>query len=210
MSEPEERSAATAQECDCKIGRAVEKYDVGRLDERLLDRREAGASLRELEDVVNRAILRVALRTADRDIVGDVDSFYERLTDDEVSAGQRTEAREWLTQAGIDPAELTGDFVSYQTVRTHLRECLGVDTDRRSTLSVADAKGTVEWARARSEGIVKRTIERLDRTPDFDGDTVEVGTVIRVTCTECGKSYPVETFLDRGGCTCSSTDAQPE
>jgi len=204
MSEGEGLTVGSDGECACKVGTGARKYDIERLDERLLDRRADGASLRELEGVVNRAILRAALRTTDRDLVGDVASVYERLTDDDASAGQRTEIREWLARAGIDPAELTADFVSYQTVRTHLRDCLDVATDRRKSLSVTDAAGTIEWARSRSEGIVGRTLERLDRSGDFDAGSVEVGTVVRVTCTECGKSYPVGTFLDRGGCRCES------
>lgn len=201
-----EHEVPDTSDCSCKIGQDIEKYGIDRLNERLLDRREDGASLRDLESVVNRSILEAALRGADRDIVGDVAGVYERLTDDDASAGERTEVREWLTQAGIDPGELTGDFVSYQTVRTHLRECLDVATDRRTTLSLSDAKGTIEWARSRSEGIVERTLERLDGTDGFDAGSVEVGNIIRVTCTECGKSYPIETFLERNGCHCDTPE----
>lgn len=206
MSKQDELTVATDRQCDCKIGRNTEKYDLDRLDERLLTEREEGASLRALERVVNTAILRTTLRTADREIVGDVSSFYGKLTDDDASAGERTEVREWLSLAGIDPEELTGDFVSYQTVRTHLRECLDVETNRRQSLSVSDAEGTIEWARSRSEGIVERTFERLNRSGEFDADAISVDHVIRVTCTNCERSYPVDTFLDRGGCHCESTD----
>jgi len=194
-------------DCSCKVGRNAEKYGLETLDQQLLDRREDGASLRELESVVNTSILRTLLRDAETDLVGDAASIYEKLTDDDVSAGERTEVREWLAQADIDPDELTGDFVSYQTVRTHLRECLDVETNRTSTLSLEDAQGTIEWARSRSEGIVERTIERLNRNGDFDADAIEIGHVIRVTCTECAMSYPIDTFLQRGGCHCERATA---
>ena len=101
---------------------------------------------------------------------------------------------------------MTSDFVSYQTVRTHLRDCLDVETGRDSSLSIADAEGTIEWARSRSEGIVGRTIERLRDAGGVRAGSVEVSHVVRVSCVDCGGSYPVETFLDRGGCDCG-TDA---
>lgn len=189
--------------CSCKVSRTVEAYGLEDLDGRLLDRRADGASLRRLETVVNEAVLRAALRDAETDVLGDVSSIYRRLTDDDVSAGERTETEERLSRAGVDPETLRTDFVSYQTVRTHLRECLDVDTDRREPLTPADAKGTIEWARSRSEGIVERTVERLRDTDDFHAGDVELTHVIRVSCPDCGQSYPVESFVDRGGCGCA-------
>lgn len=198
--------AVEATGCTCKIGRNAEAYAIEGLDRRLLERRADGASLRRLETVVNRAILRAALRDAETAVLGDVDGVYETLTGDDVSAGQRTETRERLSRAGVDPETLVDDFVSYQTVRSHLRNCLDVETDRRTTLSVEDAQGTIEWARSRSEGIVERTIERLTNTEGFDAGDVEVSHVVRVSCPDCGTSHPVETFVDRGGCDCRGAD----
>ncbi|WP_254274422.1 rod-determining factor RdfA [Haloarcula marina] len=198
--------SASGTGCACKIGRNAEKYGIEGLDEELLRRRDDGASLRRLETVVNEMILRATLRRAETDVIGDVSTMYRRLTDDDASAGERTEVREWLTRAGGDPDALLDDFVSYQTVRTHLRECLDVDTNREATLTVEDAKGTVEWARSRSAGIVERTIERLQKTEGFHSGQVEVGHVIRVSCSDCGKSYPIERFLERGGCECDVSD----
>jgi len=190
------------EHCSCKIGRIGAKYGIDQLNERLLDSREEGASLRELETTVNTVILGSLLRETEANIVGDVSNVYEKLTDDGASAGEQTAVKTWLSQAGVDPDELTGDFVSYQTVRTHLRECLDVDTDRTTSLSLEDARGTIAWARSRSEGIVERTIERLNNSSEFESGTIEVGHVIRVTCTDCAKSYPIDTFLQRGGCRC--------
>ncbi|MBX0288420.1 hypothetical protein EGH22_18985 [Halomicroarcula sp. F28] len=192
--------------CACKIGRTAETYGIDDIDRLLRDRRAEGASLRRLETVVNEAVLRAALEETGTHVPGDVTDIYRTLTDGETSAGVRTETRAWLSRVGVDPDDLEGDFVSYQTVRTHLRECLDVDTTRESTLSVDDAVGTIEWARSRSEGIVRRTVERLDETDGFHTGTVDVTHVVRVSCGDCGASYPVERFLDRGGCDCGGAD----
>jgi len=188
--------------CSCKVGRTAETYGLDDIDDLLRERRAEGASLRRLETVVNEAVLRAALRDTDTDVFRDAAAIYRNLTDDDVSAGVRTETEAWLSRIGVSPDELTGDFVSYQTVRTHLRECLDVDTTRDTTLSVADAEGTIEWARSRSEGIIGRTIERLADTDGFESGTVAVTHVVRVSCSDCGASYPVERFLDRNGCDC--------
>lgn len=211
MSDRSQPSVTEAATCSCKVGRTAEKYGLDGLDDTVLDRRRDGASLRRLETVVNEAVLGAALRAADAEFVGEVSGIYENLAGDDTSAGVRTETTVRLARAGIDHESLTADFVSYQTVRTHLRDCLDVETGRDSTLSVEDAEGTIEWARSRSGGIVARTIERLRDTDGFRAGSVEVTHSIRVSCIDCGASYPVETFLDRGGCDCevgTETDSE--
>lgn len=200
MAEPD-RAADPA--CSCKLGRSADAYGLRELDERIADRHADGASLRDLEEFVNEAILRGALRAADADVVGDLGGLYDALRGEDVTAGRRTEVRRRLERAGVDVDALLSDFVSYQTVRTHLQDCLGVDTNRERDLTVADARGTVEWARSRTEGIAERTLERLaraDRIPDGEFD---VSQVVRVSCTDCGAAAPVGEFLDRGGCDCA-------
>ena len=173
----------------------------------LLDRLELSARDREwlAEASLWRARALAALGRFDEAWAAwDAAAIYRNLTGDDISAGVRTETEAWLSRVGVDPAELRDDFVSYQTVRTHLRECLDVDTARESSLSVDDAEGTIEWARSRSEGIIGRTIERLGDTDGFHSGAVDVTHVARVSCADCGASYPVEKFLDRGGCDCDT------
>lgn len=192
-----------ARECDCKVGRSARAYDLADVDAGLRSRRADGASLRDLEGVLNRAMLRRALDETDAPVVGGVDAVYEALVGDDVSAGRRAEVRARLDRAGVDVDALLDDFVSYATVRTHLRDCLGVDTDRTEPLSVADARGTIEWSRSRSEGIVERTLERLARRDDVDAGDLAVSHDVRVTCDDCGTTVPVERFL-ADGCDCGS------
>lgn len=206
MAERDSASLSDNSACSCKIGRNSEKYGLDSLDQQLLNQRDDGSSLRRLETTVNEALLQAALQEVERVVIGDVSSIYETLTDDDASVGDRTELTAHLSQAGIDTETLLDDFVSYQTVRTHLRDCLDVDTNRRKVFTRDDATQTIEWARSRSTGIVERTIERLDQTDGFDAGSVDVTQVLRVSCSDCETSYPIDAFVERGGCECAPSE----
>jgi len=195
--------------CSCKIGRTVVAYGIEGLDAKLRARRADGESLRDLERFLNRSLLRRAVQNAGTDVIGDVDAIYDALAGIDVSAGKRTEIRERLEHAGVDVTGVEDAFVSYQTVRSHLNECLDVDTARDQHLSIDDARGTIAWARSRSEGIVDRTIQRLDAADEVTTGDLDVSQVVRVSCADCGATAPVDVFLDDGGCHCSS-DGSPE
>ncbi len=204
MEESEGVDAAVEPPCSCKLGRNLAAYGLDDLHATLRERRADGDSLRDLERFVNTSLLDGALREAGAEVIGDVDAIYDALTGDDVSAGRRTEVRERLEHAGVDVATVEAAFVSYQTVRTHLRECLNLETSRERSLSVDDARGTIEWARSRSEGIVERTLQRLDAADEVAAGDVDVSHVVRVDCGDCGSSYPVDEFVDRGGCACGA------
>lgn len=188
--------------CSCKVGRSTRKYGCPEVSAAVRRRHESGASLRELEAFVNRELLRGALRAGDVDVLGGVDAVYRSLTDDDASAGTRTETHTRLARAGVDVDALEADFVSYGTVRTHLRECLEVDTGRTGETTVEGARGTIEWARSRSEGITARTLKRLRDEGHLDTGDLDPTHVVRVTCVDCDTSYPVNELLDRGACRC--------
>lgn len=204
MDGPTPAGAADPPGCSCKVGRVARDRGLVGLDADLRERHAAGASLRDLEEYVNVTLLERALADAAADVVGDVEGVYRGLTGSDASAGERTELRERLRRAGVDVEALGSAFVSYQTVRSHLRECLGVDTDRTEALDPDDALGTIAWARARSEGVVERTLERLARDDALATGDLDVSQVLRVSCGSCGVTAPVDAFVERGGCDCAS------
>lgn len=208
MNESEPVEAVVESPCSCKLGRNLATYGLDDLHAKIRDRRSDGDSLRDLERFVNRSLLDGAIREAGTGVIGDVDAIYDALTDDDVSAGKRTEVRERLEHAGVDVAAVESAFVSYQTVRTHFKDCLDVETARESRLSVDDARGTIEWARSRSEGIVERTVQRLAAVDEVSAGDVDVSHVIRIDCPDCDTTYPIDEFVDRGGCGCGSATAR--
>lgn len=186
----------------CKVGRDADRYDVVDLDRTLQRRHAAGDGLRELASLVNRRILEDAVMGADADIVGDVDALYETMTGDDVSAGRRAEVRAQLSNAGVDVLGVEDDFVSHQTIKSHLNDCVGIDTGRSRPLDRERATGTVEWARSRSEAVIERTVERLQEADELDTGPLDVTHTVRLTCEDCGRTYRQDELLARGSCEC--------
>ena len=187
----------------CKIDRVARERELDELDQRLLERRDAGASLRDLETYHNRKVLEAALNEAGMDTLeGEVENLYRLLTDDDVSVGTRVEARSRLERNGVDPDAVTDDFVSYQTVRTHLNDCLDVDTERTGRIDRTDAKNVVFKLLSRTESITTRTIDRLRTSGHLTIENPEVTLSLRVACTECGEEYTFTRLVDRGRCSC--------
>lgn len=183
-----------------KIERNIEKYGLDDLGEELRRRRRGGDSLRALERFVNVRILERVLTTHGGRVVGDAASLYEVLDGDDVSVGRRTELVSQLSNEGVPVEEVERDFVSHESVRTYLRDHLGIDTGRTSDATLNGGRDTIEWAQARCTAVVERTLARLHDSGELDAGNVTVTNTIRVTCEESGETYRLSEFLERGGC----------
>lgn len=205
----------TAAGCDCKVGRTAERYGLDDLDAALLERRDAGASLRDLAGYVNRRVLRAAIERADGDLLSGgeplfgaldpdevVETVYETLADEGVEAERRARVRTRLAQAAVDVDRAEADWVTHPTVRAHLRDCLDVDTSASPALSAGEGLDTVEWAVARCTGVVEQTLQRLRSAGRLAVTAPEVDVSVRITCTECGTTYAPAELLDAGRCDC--------
>lgn len=196
-------------ECDCKIDRKADEYGLIDLNEELFARhQEQGASLRTLEAYVNKRMLDSALEETNTVLLDGVDSIYEVLTDDTVSEGKRAEIRSRLEQAGVDVEELESDFVTYQTVRKHLREALDVDTGAKKTLDTTDADTRISRLLSRSEAVIAATLEQLRRGENLKTGNLDLVMSVRVTCENCGDSYRLRELLDTGRCRCGGTPSE--
>jgi hypothetical protein len=192
-----------ASDCGCKVGRLRREYELSSLDERIQHRREEEeASLRDLASFVNTRVLESTLDRRDVDVVGDPESVYEALTGDDVPPERTVRVRNELTDVDIDVEDLENDFVSYQTVRSHLNDCLDIDTSRRGVDTVDEARSLVEWTRSRDENVVSTALERLHRIGELSIGDISVTTDVVVTCKDCGAAQSVDSLLNEGGCDC--------
>ena len=202
----------TDDDCSCKVGRVAEQYGLDDLDDELRRRYAAEASLRDLEALLNQRVLRKAIERTGEDVsvlLGSdrgVDALYGILREDEeTEPGERARVKTRLEQADIDVDSVIEDWVSHATIRTHLTDCLSVDTGRGSSISPETAISTVEWSRSRSENVVRETVERLNNADMLDVTDPTVGVSIRITCEACGRSYTIQDLLDAGGCACNES-----
>lgn len=193
--------------CGCKIGRSAEKYGVRGLDSELIrERRDREASLRDLASYVNTRLLEAAIEEAGADVAGDPASVYAALTDDDIRTARRVTVTDQLTSVGIETEELTSDFVSYQSVRHHFRNCLDMDTSHRGIETVQEGREVLERARQRAENVIGRTLARLGRTDALDTGELAVTVTVTIACEDCDNVYRPGELLDHGQCECGNIE----
>lgn len=193
-----------------KVGRLIESYGLVGLGDELERRWTATGddrlSLRDLEELFNERLLEQAMRDAGMaSIEGEVDNLYRSLTSDEVSSGVRTEARNRLEREGIDVDELERDFVSYQAIRTYLKQERDADhAQRTDEEQIAKDRDSIQRLRSRMSSVTEDKLDRLRETDRIDLGEFRLFTDMNVLCEDCGSQYTVEDLLDRGGCDCES------
>ncbi len=208
-------SESDAATYNSKVSRVTEQYGLDGIDRTLVDlwtREEDRYSLRELAEYFNERVVAAAMEDAGvPPLDGEVANTLRLLTDDEVSAGKRTQARSRLKQRGVDVARLTDDFVSYQAINRHMKERL--DVDRDSGASESDPADKLESIRAlqnRTAVVTETKLEELQGTDDYGIGDIDVYVDISVSCSDCFRTLSVSEFFDQGGCDCSAegTDGQ--
>jgi hypothetical protein len=108
---------------ETKVGRLIDGYDLGpeygaELEAAWTDDGVERKSLRDLAEEFNRKLLAAAMSGAGMSTLdGEVDNIFRLLTEDDVTAGTRTDARSRLERNGIDVDQLERDFVTYQAIR---------------------------------------------------------------------------------------------
>lgn len=193
----------------CKVDTVADKYGLDDADERLLrwrNREEAG--LRRLETRFNtwltkRSMIENGMTVLD----GEEENYYRLLTDDTILDTTRREAGRELKQAGIDVDELTDDFVSYQTIRKHLNECLDTDTSRDYTPDPSTDRQNIEKLKKRVVNVVEKSINRLRKHGVMQIGEPDVRVTIRVRCGDCGRTHILPSLFDQRRCSCSDVTA---
>ena len=196
-----------APSCSCKVGRNIDTYDLEGLNDTLKqERRESNTSLRDLATIVNQHIVESIFSTLEVDIIGDAESLYTILVDDESSAAKRVTIEDQLASHGVSLDELLDTFVSYQSVRYHFQNCLDISTSRQGITTVEEGEEVLVWARNQHESIVERTLTRLDREEAISIGSIEVMASPTVSCDDCGSIYRAQELLEAQSCACPSLD----
>jgi hypothetical protein len=119
--------SGTSKKRESKVVRLIEQlYLAGvgdRLERRWTAEGDERPSPRDLAQEFNCEILRSAMVSAGiQPLDGDIKNIYRRLTDEAVSVADRTRTEQQLDREGINADQRREDFVSYQAIRTYLKE----------------------------------------------------------------------------------------
>jgi hypothetical protein len=191
-----------------KVARLLDEYGFETLGAELERRWTAAGddrmSLRDLADHFNQELLEAALSEAGvQPLDGEVENTYRLLTDDDVAAAHRTRARRRLAREGVDLEALQSDFVTYQAIRTYLKDVRGAERPTDDRPRTAIEVENVQRLRGRTLRVTEGKLEQL-----VDGDHITLGDFrvfaeLNVLCEDCGSQYDVEELLQRGGCDCA-------
>lgn len=195
-----------------KVGRLIREYSLGdvgaELEERWTGEDGERDSLRTLADAFNERLLERAMLDAGMDpITGEPENVYRILTDDDVSPGVRTETETRLEQQGLDVDTLRTDFVTYQAIRTFLREVRGASYERDAANGIDDVRSVFARLVGRTTAVVEQKLTQLRSSGRLRLGTFHVRTVVTVYCKDCETQYEVTALLDRGGCNCSEAES---
>jgi hypothetical protein len=193
-----------------KIERVIAEYDLQSIDDTLADfwtrENEERFSLRELASYFNQRVLQAAMEDAGMDpLDGEVENLHRLLTDEESSQGMRIQARKRLEQQGIDVDDVTGDFVSYQSINRYLKGPLGLEYSAEETDRIETGTARIAALQNRTVAVTEDTLRGLRANGDLRLGEFDVFVNVTVTCSDCGETATVREFLDDGGCRCSAS-----
>ena len=207
-------------DCECKVGRVSRETGLHLINEELVGRwggeHSETMSVRELADYFNEQVLQKILSESDTRFIGaEASDFYSTLSsdpeegepDDGVTKADRDNLVSELEDAGFDVDKiLTNYFLSYQSIYSHLTDCLEVSapSSKSKQTSLNDDKDTVRRVQSRAVDVGQTYVSR--HTEGLSGgdpeDRFEVRSSVTVRCNECGYKKPVVRFLSDGGCYC--------
>jgi hypothetical protein len=196
-----------------KVARLVDEYGLDGLGDELEARWTATGnehtSLRDLAAEFNRRLVEVRLDEAGvRLSARELDAVVRSLTGDEVTGADRTQLRRRLEREGVDVDALDGDVVTYQAIRSYLRDHRGAEYERDDGDRAATATRTIERLRGRLVSVAESKLRGLRKNSTLTLGEFRVLVDVSVLCMDCDSRYGVAELLSSGGCDCEAAEAE--
>lgn len=197
-----------------KVAHLIEEYGLGEsfgreLEDYWTGRKEERKSLRELADLFNKQLLQSAIRqTGATPNSSEITLYYRTLTDESTSSGERMEIRNNLQRMGADIDTIESDFVSYQAIRSYLKDIRGAEYQSKINEDIdQNALNSVQKLESKLEAVAESNLSRLIKR-----DTITVGeyrliTNVMIYCEDCSRQFTFNQLFREGGCGCVN---QPE
>ena len=195
-----------------KVARLVDEYDLDGVGDELEARWTATGddhtSLRDLAAEFNRRLVESRLdETGVRLSARELDAVVRSLTGDDVAAADRTQLRRRLEREGVDVDALDCDVVTYQAVRSYLRDHRGAEYEPDDGDRATTAARAIGRLRGRLVSVAESKLRGLRKTPALTLGEFRVLVDVSVLCTDCGSRSGVADLLSSGGCDCEATKA---
>ncbi|WP_276256539.1 rod-determining factor RdfA [Halomontanus rarus] len=202
--------------CECKLGTVIDKYSIEQLDDKIVQgwvgETEERMSLRELAKYFNKQVLRAAMQDSACQFVDDgVETIYALLTDDDASMQVRQRVRTQLEDGGIDPDRVIEDFVSYQTVNRHLKQCHDVKRDAEPETDGQYVRRRIQKVYAlenKLDAVMNDILEQLDSTGRISLSDFETTIKMEIQCSNCGAHHNITDIVENRGCLCKTPDRE--
>ena len=206
MDQPEKLTASSGGRRS-KVARLINEYDLQGLGaklEQLWTAEEDRKSLRTLAGYFNQQLLQRALEEANIQYLdGEAENTYRLLTDDEVSSAESTRVQRRLERDGVDVDALENDFVTYQAIRSYLKDNRGAEYTPAETDPLEREVTNVQKLRGRMVSVTEGKLEQLRNSDELTLGEFRTLANIRVVCEDCNTQYDVLNLLSRGGCNCT-------
>jgi hypothetical protein len=190
------------------VARLIDEYGLEALGPEMEQRWTADGddrlSLRALAEYFNQQLLEAKMTGAGmQPLSGEIENTYRLLTDDDVGSADETRTRRRLERNGLDVESTQQDFVTYQAIRTYLKDHRGAEhaTDDRPRTVVEGEN--IQRLRGRTKTVTEGRLKQLQRGDHITLGAFRVFTEINVLCEDCGMRYEIDELLERGGCECS-------
>jgi len=202
-------SAASSSGRRSKVARLIDEYDLQGLGaelEQLWTAEKDRRSLRELATYFNQQLLEQTLSAADiQHLDGEVENTYRLLTAEDVSSAASTRARRRLEREGVDVEGIQRDFVTYQAVRSYLKNHRGAEYTEPDRDPLERKKTSVQKLQGRMVSVIEGNVAQLRDSEELTLGEFQTLADIQIVCQDCTSQFGVFELLDRGGCNCAAT-----
>lgn len=200
-------TAASSRGRRSKVARLIDEYDLQGLGaelEQSWTAEENRKSLRELASYFNQRLLQRALDEANVHCLdGELENTYRLLTDDEISSAESTRIERRLERDGVDVDKLKSDFVTYQAIRSYLKNHRGAEYTPTETDPLEREATNVQKLRGRMVSVTEGKLEQFRDNDELTLGEFRTLADIRVVCEDCNTQFDILKLLDRGGCNCT-------
>lgn len=190
------------------MARLIEEYDLPGLGdelEQLWTAEENRRSLRELATYFNQQLLQQALTEANIQYLdGEIENTYRLLSDGDVSSAEKTRVRRRLERDGVDVDALQKNFVTYQAIRSYLKDNRGAEYTSSDQDLLEREETNVQKLRGRMVSVIEGNIEQLRDREELTLGEFQTLADIRIVCEGCNSQFDIMELLDRGGCDCEN------